>query len=673
MDSASLDALVGWIGAHPRAAGLLVALVAFLDALLVLGMLMPTIAILFAVGALLGLGVLDPAYVILCATLGALAGDGLCYAIGRRWGSGLRKAWPFTRYPHWLEHGERFFRRHGAPGVVLARHIGAVRPFVPAIAGMLGMPPWRFAIAALIGASTWAVLYLAPGWLLGSVWEQVSAVAGRLGLLLALSLALLLGGVWLSRRVYALIAPHVGRWLDAAARWARAHPRGGAPLRALLDPNAPESAALALFALLLALTAGLGLGLLSLGAMAERPPGWERFAEDLLRDLRHPWADALMARLLGLGGLAFALLSVLPGIAWLGWRGNRLAVGHWLGALLAAVASAALLHALLPWPPLPAAPPGSLTPPLASGTLVAATGWTCFAMLVADEMPRKPRAWPYVLASAIMLGCVLPGLYFATHRPGGLLASLLLGLALGLLFGMAYRRRERARMWARPLVRVQLLGALLLAALWLALAPTAEPSRWLPPPALAALPPAWTERGWEDLPQRREDIGSARHWPLNIQFAGSPEQLGEALAADGWRALPPAGLRDALRALDVRPGAATPHLPETHDGRGEALLRVLPDADGGEWQLRLWPSRWQDAAGRPQWLGHLDRFEVQTPFGLWRRWTPTGREAEALDRLEQALPHWSRQRDPHPQAAKRQVLRLQAPPQPIEGSSSSSR
>ena len=64
MNPAWLDSTVAWIGAHPHAAGLLIFLVAFCDALAVVGIVVPALPLLFAVGALVGLGHIDGPYAV---------------------------------------------------------------------------------------------------------------------------------------------------------------------------------------------------------------------------------------------------------------------------------------------------------------------------------------------------------------------------------------------------------------------------------------------------------------------------------------------------------------------------------------------------------------------------------------------------------------------------------
>ena len=97
MQSAWFDATIAWISAHPHAAGGLVFLIALCDALAVVGIVVPALPLLFAVGTLIGLGHLDGPYALLCAAAGAFVGDALSYWIGHRWGPAMRGLWLFRR------------------------------------------------------------------------------------------------------------------------------------------------------------------------------------------------------------------------------------------------------------------------------------------------------------------------------------------------------------------------------------------------------------------------------------------------------------------------------------------------------------------------------------------------------------------------------------------------
>ena len=108
MDSSWIDATLAWIAAHPVLAGAVIFLIAFCDAVIILGAIVPALPLLFAVGVFIGLGQISGPYAVAAAALGAFAGDGISYWIGRRWGDRLRGVWPFSRYPQLLDRGENW-------------------------------------------------------------------------------------------------------------------------------------------------------------------------------------------------------------------------------------------------------------------------------------------------------------------------------------------------------------------------------------------------------------------------------------------------------------------------------------------------------------------------------------------------------------------------------------
>src|SRR5690606_37056645 len=249
--SAWFDSLVAWIGAHPVAAGVAIFLIAFCDAVIILGAVVPALPLLFAIGVLIGFGEISGPYAIACAALGALAGDASSYWIGYRWGPQLRATWPFRKYPQLLDRAGVLFRRNEIKGIFIARYVGPVRPFVPAIAGMSRMPLRRYVPASIVAAISWAVLFLGPGWLLGEAYDAVAAVADRLALVVAALLAPIALAGSLVLYPHRWFAHHADALRARALRWARDHPRLGRYAAALISPNRPESASLVLLAVCL--------------------------------------------------------------------------------------------------------------------------------------------------------------------------------------------------------------------------------------------------------------------------------------------------------------------------------------------------------------------------------------------------------------------------------------
>lgn len=96
---------------------------------------------------------------VVCAAVGALAGAQVGYVLGRRVGAPLF-ARPDSRLfkRHYVERAEEIFDRYGeGKAVVLARFVPGVRTLMNPLAGILEMPPARFAFWQVTGGLVWTV------------------------------------------------------------------------------------------------------------------------------------------------------------------------------------------------------------------------------------------------------------------------------------------------------------------------------------------------------------------------------------------------------------------------------------------------------------------------------------------------------------------------------------
>lgn len=142
-----------------------------LEALLVVGLLIPIIGVMLAAGALVAQGVLHPVEAILWCSAGAAVGDAISYLLGR--GLGRRRASRLLLAGSVRKKGGRrllaraklLTRRHGVLAMAAARYLGPARPFVPILAGMSRSRAWRFQIANVVSAPIWVISLLAPGYL----------------------------------------------------------------------------------------------------------------------------------------------------------------------------------------------------------------------------------------------------------------------------------------------------------------------------------------------------------------------------------------------------------------------------------------------------------------------------------------------------------------------------
>jgi membrane-associated protein len=100
----------------------------------------------------------------------AIAGDTFNYWIAREAGLRLLEG-PLARFVNkkHLEKANRFYAKHGAKAIVLARFVPVMRTIAPFTAGIARMEYRRFAIYNVIGAVLWVCLFTVGGYLFGNI------------------------------------------------------------------------------------------------------------------------------------------------------------------------------------------------------------------------------------------------------------------------------------------------------------------------------------------------------------------------------------------------------------------------------------------------------------------------------------------------------------------------
>ncbi|WP_282692145.1 DedA family protein [Streptomyces sp. CC208A] len=139
-------------------------------------------------------GDINPYVLGTCATAGAIIGDSIGYAIGRRGGRPLL-AWLGGKFPkHFSEANialaERSFQKWGMWAVFFGRFIALLRIFAGPLAGVLKMPYWKFLIANVFGGILWAGGTTAVIYSVGIVAEAWLKRFSWLGLVLAVLVGL---------------------------------------------------------------------------------------------------------------------------------------------------------------------------------------------------------------------------------------------------------------------------------------------------------------------------------------------------------------------------------------------------------------------------------------------------------------------------------------------------
>jgi membrane protein DedA with SNARE-associated domain len=176
-----IDPLIAFVSANAWLAYLTLFLAALLEAVPVIGSVIPGSTIILALSALVPSGELKLQWVLLAAIVGALVGDGSAFWTGHRSQREILSSWPLTNYPRVVGQSETFFQRWGIWAVFFARFVPPIRAFVPITAGALAMQPSRFYPVNLLAVLLWAPLHVLPGVMAVSLLDRFGVFKGTGG------------------------------------------------------------------------------------------------------------------------------------------------------------------------------------------------------------------------------------------------------------------------------------------------------------------------------------------------------------------------------------------------------------------------------------------------------------------------------------------------------------
>jgi membrane protein DedA with SNARE-associated domain len=123
------------------------------------------------------------AFLVMFAFAGAVAGSDIGYVLGHRGGRPFveRFGARFRVRPEHLARAELVFARHGDLAVPITHFVVGLRTWGSMLAGMAGMPFWRFQLFSAAGDLVWVAAFIVLGYLVGENVALLQAIIEAIG------------------------------------------------------------------------------------------------------------------------------------------------------------------------------------------------------------------------------------------------------------------------------------------------------------------------------------------------------------------------------------------------------------------------------------------------------------------------------------------------------------
>ena len=620
-----VQALIDFLSQHPALALAAVFAASLLESVAVIGTIVPGSSVVVAAGILIGLQALDPWWAAGVAVMGATLGDGFSYWLGRSYPEKLRAWWPLSTHPELLARGETYFEERGGASVFLGRFLGPVRAIVPVVAGMSGMPMLRFTVVNVLSAIAWSAAHLLPGALFGASLQLAGAVSSRLLILLVGMVAVLWLSTALLRLTHRRAWPVVGRQRDRLVVWARDKP-GVLPrvILSLLDPTRPESLGLLITALVLLGGAWIFLGITEDVMSGDPLVQFDQVVFTALQKLRTGTVDDVMIAATELGSAMVAIAVISAVSAVLAWKRCWRTLAYWLTAVGFAQALVWILKMTLerarPMAMYTGADRFSFPSGHAASSIVL---YGFLAFLLSRQKKPRIRSTIMLLAAGLVGLIAFSRLYLGAHWLSDVLASLSLGTAWVALLSIAYTQHARTEHLPAHAMSIAALVSMILAGIAVVVTHhAADVVRYAPRQATSSdLLVDWRVNGWLSLPARRSEMDGDHEEPLSVQWAGTENEIVQALEAGGWRRPPSWTLRTTL--VWLLPSTTIGQLPmlvKLHQGKSPTMSFERELSPSLRLAIRIWPT--SNRIGVPNdlpvalWIGMVTHERLEHPAGM---------------------------------------------------------
>ncbi|MFE1763643.1 DedA family protein [Streptomyces angustmyceticus] len=173
----SLTGLLSQIPPGPAYAVLAAAIIA--ESVLLVGALIPTLALMLTAGALARTGSMNLLWIVAVAASAVMIGDALAHRTGHLLGPRLRTGKVGRRIPAaaW-QRAETLMNRRAGQTLLLLRFIPVLRTLAPHLAGVTGLPYRRIAPYSALASVAWASVESGAGYTAALSVQHLSAIGG---------------------------------------------------------------------------------------------------------------------------------------------------------------------------------------------------------------------------------------------------------------------------------------------------------------------------------------------------------------------------------------------------------------------------------------------------------------------------------------------------------------
>lgn len=588
---------IDWLHLHPGLAGLAVFMISCAESLAIIGLVIPGSIVMPAIGSMVGAGVLPGPLVVGAAIFGAILGDGLSYWLGYHYHDQIKRYWPFNRFPRLVKTGEQFFLKYGGLSVFIGRFAGPVRPIIPVVAGMMSMSPRRFLMANVTSAVAWSIVYMAPGYILGAISEQLAPhTAARLLVILAIFTLCVWLVWWLFKHAWHWFLLKTQRF--AHHRW-QAMSLPDSPwhrcYRALVFSRYPLSHK----PLLLLMTASASLAMFVVLTIIVQQTDWfskmNVLVYYMLRSFELSDMDYAMAVLQAFGAFnPYAITLLVVGV-YLLWRRKWIAAACWTGNFASCWWFIKLMKIETHAPR-----PADNVMHFSTWSFPSLYGGMVMTLLIGVVMLLLPhfhrRTWSkVVLLSFFWVGLVsLPQLYFGfnwfSDELGGVLAAIFVGSVWIFVYHKC-QKKTRLKPW--PILWLASIS-FIASSIVVAKMDTEQFLADLKGQAIQT--PFNLQRWWQGEPLPillvRDNVFGDPIEPMNVQYVGRLSALTRQLQAHGWQLSPKPSLMVILNRIGSKDRVSQlPLIPDLYQAR-KPLLILTKSLHEPERMLvlRIWPT-----------------------------------------------------------------------------------